>query len=90
MGVPTAEELQTALQETARMREQGEDPHHIAKALLNLNYRVSKLENVMHAAELYMRSGEGGQEHAELVRAIKSAKDASSNTADHDKLDYGL
>ncbi len=90
MGVPTAEELQTALQEAARMREQGEDPHHIAKALLNHNYRIEKLEKVMHAAELYMRSGEGGHEHAELVRSIKAAKYASTSTADRDELDYGL
>ena len=90
MGVPTAEELQTALQEAARMREQGDDPHHIAKALLNHNYRIEKLEKVMHAAELYMRSGEGGHEHAELVRSIKAAKYASTSTADRDELDYGL
>lgn len=90
MGVPTTEELQTALKQAAQMREHGEDPHHIAKALLNLNHRISKLENVMHAAELYMRSGEGGHEHAELVRSIKSAKYASTSTADRDELDYGL
>ena len=90
MGVPTAEELQTALKEAALMREQGEDPHHIAKTLLNHNHRIGKLENVMHAAELYIRSGEGGHEHAELVRAIKSAKDAGSNPAKRDELDYGL
>jgi hypothetical protein len=90
MGVPTAEELQTALQQAAQMREHGEDPHHVAKALLNHNHRIGKLENVMHAAELYLRSGEGGHEHAELVKAIKSAKNASSNSADHEKLDYGL
>ena len=90
MGVPTTEELQTALQEAARMREQGDDPHHIAKALLNHNYRIEKLEKVMHAAELYMRSGEGGHEHAELVRSIKAAKYASTSTADRDELDYGL
>jgi len=38
MGMPTEEELREALSEEARMREQGEDPHHIAKALLNFDY----------------------------------------------------
>jgi hypothetical protein len=90
MGVPTAAELQTALQEAARMREQGEDPQHIAKALLNHNHRIKQLEKVMHAAELYFRSGNAGQEHTNLVQAIEAAKYASSNTADHDELDYGL
>ena len=90
MGVPTAEELQTALQEAGRMREQGEDPHHIAKTLLNHNYRILKLEKVMHAAEMYFRSGNASREHTELVQAIEAAKYSSSNTADHDSLDYGL
>ena len=90
MGVPTEEELQTALQEAARMREQGEDPQHIAKVLLNHNYRIKQLEKVMHAAELYFRSGNASQEHTNLVRAIEAAKYAGSNSADHDELDYGL
>jgi hypothetical protein len=90
MGVPTTEELQTALKQAAQMREHGEDPHHIAKALLNHNFRIEKLEKVMHAAELYFRSGNASQEHTKLVQAIEAAKYASSNTTDHDKLDYGL
>ena len=90
MGVPTEEELQTALQEAASMREKGEDPHHIAKTLLNHNHRIDLFEKAIHAAELYLRSGNASQEHTKLVRAIEAAKYASSNTADHDKLDYGL
>ena len=39
MGMPTEAELREALAEAARMREQGEDRHHLAKALLNLEYR---------------------------------------------------
>lgn len=90
MGVPTTEELQIALQEAARLREQGEDTHHIAKVLLNHNHRIEKLEKVMHAAELYFRSGNASREHTNLVRAIEAAKYAGSNTTDHDELDYGL
>jgi len=90
MGVPTEDELQTALKEAAHMREKGEDPHHIAKALLNHNYRIKQLEKVMHAAELYFRSGNAGQEHTYLIQAIEAAKYSSSNSADRDELDYGL
>lgn len=72
MGKPTDEELQIALTEAARMREQGEDPHYIAKALLNLNYRIKYLEDVMRAAELYTHSGMGSTEHLKLVSAIKT------------------
>ena len=78
MGVPSKEELDAALSEAARMREQGEDPQHIAKALLNHNYRIDTLEKVLHAADLYLHSGQASQEHSKLVRAIDVAKKASA------------
>jgi len=73
MGKPTKEELKIALEEAGRMREQGEDPHFIAKSLLNLNYRMGFLEKVMRATEVYLR-GEGGHEHSVLLRTIEEAK----------------
>ena len=90
MGVPTTEELQVALDEAARMRETGEDAHHLAKALLNHNHRIKVLEKVLFAAELYIRSGQAGHEHTELVRAIEAAKNSRSNSTDHNELDHGL
>ncbi len=90
MGVPTEQELQTALAEAARMREHGEDPHHLAKVLLNLHFRLELMDKVVHAAELYMRSGQSPQEHARLVRAIETVKNAERNSSTHDRLDYGL
>ncbi len=83
MGKPTSEELQQALNEAARMREHNQDPHFLAKSLLNLNYRVGFLEKVMRAAELYLR-GEGVQEHAVLQRAIDIAKKEDAHTAGND------
>jgi len=79
MGKPTPEELETALAEAARMREQGEDPVLLGKCLLNLNYRIRYLENVMRKANIYLHSGEGAVEHAELVTAIEQAETASSD-----------
>lgn len=90
MGVPSKEELETALTEAARMREQGEDPHYLAKVLLNHNYRIDNLEKVLRAAELYLHSGHSSQEHSQLVRAIEAAKKAGSNSNDSQTLDYGL
>lgn len=90
MGVPTDEELKTALDEAARMREQGEDPFHIAKTLLNHNYRLDLLEKVLHSAELYLHSGHGNSEHARLMRAIETAKNAKRISTTHSQLDYGL
>ena len=90
MGVPSKEELDTALHEAVRMREQGDDPHHLAKVLLNHNYRIETLTKVLHAAELYLHSGQASNEHSQLVRAIDIAKKASVNSNDRSTLDYGL
>jgi len=76
MGKPTAVELETALNHAAQLREQGEDVFYIAKSLLNLHYRLAFLEDVMHKANLYLHSGEGAHEHAELVKAIEQAEEA--------------
>ena len=78
MGVPTAEELETALQTAKDMRETGFDPHCVAKVLLNLHYRHGLLEQVLHAAESYLR-GQGTREHSVLLRAIDKAREAESD-----------
>ena len=75
MGKPTEEEFAAALKEAQRMREQGEDPHHVAKALLNLNYQSSFLGGVLQAAENYLNSGMAEREHTVLVRAIEKARE---------------
>jgi hypothetical protein len=36
MGKPTEEELNQALEEVSRMREHGDDPHFVAKYMLNI------------------------------------------------------
>jgi len=76
MGVPTQEELQAALQEAVRMREGGDDPYCLAKSLLNFNYRMKLLEDVMSRAKLYLRSGQSSTEHANLKKAIEKAEQA--------------
>jgi len=77
MGKPTPEELEIALGEAARLREQGEDDFYLGKSLLNLNYRMGFLEDVLARADLYLHSGEGAHEHSELVKAIERAREAS-------------
>ena len=74
MGKPTKEELGEALKEAQRMREQGEDPHHVAKALLNMNYQSGFLGEVLQAAENYLQSGMAEREHTLLVKAIEKAR----------------
>lgn len=89
MGVPRAEELEAALAEARRMREQGNDPHHVAKALLNFHYRYQLMEKVVDAARHYMHSGLAPHEHATLVRAIEAVEKASS-PAGREGEEFGL
>jgi len=89
MGVPHKEELEAALREARRMREQGNDPHHVAKALLNFHYRYQLMEKVVDAARHYMHSGLASHEHAVLVRAIEAVEKASAPTG-RDEEEFGL
>jgi len=90
MGKPTEEELGVALKEAQRMREQGEDPHHVAKALLNLNYRNGFLIGVLHAAENYLQSGMAEKEHTQLVIALDKAREADDLGAHRERPALGL
>ena len=85
MAKPSPEELKTALKHAAQMREQGEDLYFIAKALLNMNYRVKYLEEVMNKAKLYLHSGEAAVEHGLLVTAIEEAEKASMGPGEEDE-----
>lgn len=51
MGKHTEQALAEALKEAQRMREQGEDPHCVAKTLLSVHYRSGFLVHVLKAAE---------------------------------------
>lgn len=90
MGKPTEEELGEALKEAQRMREQGEDPHHVAKALLNLDYRNGFLNSVMRAAENYLNSGMAEREHTQLVKAIEKAREVDDIGSNRERPALGL
>lgn len=90
MGVPTKEELDTALKEVIRMRESGEDPHFVAKTLLHHHWVIEQLEKVVKAADLYLHSGLGSREHTLLVKAIENAKNVNRASTDHQPGEYGL
>lgn len=90
MSMPTKEELDIALEEAARMREQGEDPKFVAKALLNSNYQVVQLSHVLAAVELYFNSGMAVTEHQKLKKAVKTAKEAINRTGGIERESFGL
>lgn len=76
MSRPSASELAAALQEAERMREQQEDPHFIAKALLNSHHRIRCLERVRDAVRHYLHSGLAPHEHSVLERTLAEAERA--------------
>jgi len=88
--MPSKEELEQALAEAARMREQGDDPHHIAKALLNLNYQNEQLKHVLAAAEMFINSGMAVTEHTRLKKAIANARNTVNRTGAIEHESFGL
>ena len=76
MAKPTPEELDVAIKEAIRLRENGEDEHFLGKSLLNHNYRLQLLEDVLTKAKLYLHSGHSSREHTLLVKAIEKAEQA--------------
>jgi hypothetical protein len=70
MSRPSREELAIALAEAGRMREQGEDPHYLAKSLLNHNYRLKMLEDLHAQIKYYLHAGQSGLEHSKLTAML--------------------
>jgi hypothetical protein len=89
MGKPSKQQLEEALSTAKQMRESGNDPHYVARTLLNLNYRVRYLEKVLEAAEYYLR-GEDAHAHTVLEEAIERARAEDRHTAGLDDETMGL
>jgi hypothetical protein len=77
MGKPNNEEMRQALNAAIRMRESGQDPDFVAKALLNLHYRSLSLERVLSATKSYLHAGQSISDHRHLLQAIQTADKAS-------------
>lgn len=71
-----SDELVRVVSAAEGRRLRGDDPDSLAAAVLYLHERTRALESVLHAADLYMHSGQGGHEHSLLVRAISRANEA--------------
>ena len=90
MPQPTPEELDTALDMAAKMRDKKLDPFFIAKALLSEHYRAKCMHEVLLAADRYLNMGMSESERTRLKRAIEKAKDAQSYTSGQARNDFGL
>lgn len=82
MSAPDKEELKNALSTAQEMRNTNQDPHHVARSLLTLDQRFRAAEHVVEAAKIYLHSGEGGTEHARLVKAIEDFDKTESKVSD--------
>lgn len=90
MSKPEQQELEQALAEAARMREQGADPCHVAKCLLNHHYRLGYLEAVLQAVERYLHSGMAEDEHRRLLKSVEMARQAEAYTGHSRRDELGL
>jgi hypothetical protein len=90
MSKPTDIELKTALVAAMTMKEHDADPYFMAKVLLNHNYRLRYLEEVLHIADRYINHGMGDRERTQLIQAINKARAAEDRTAGFEREDFGL
>jgi hypothetical protein len=90
MSKPTDTELKRALHKAIEMKERGNDPDFIAKALLNHNYRLKHLTEVLKAADRFMNHGMADRERTALLHAIIKANEAEDRTAGFEREDFGL
>jgi hypothetical protein len=73
---PTDAELEIAIVAAERMRETGEDGHHVAQSLLYLYQRLQHLEKIRAAAEACLEFDREEPRHAGLALAIEAARTA--------------
>lgn len=90
MSKPSETELKTALRKAIDMKEHGDDPDFMAKALLNHNYRLKYLVELLKIADRYMNHGMADHERTLLLNAINKANDAEARTAGFEREDFGL
>jgi CBS domain-containing protein len=71
---PDDEKLRAAISAARQIRDRGEeDP--MAEAVLGLDARIHRMQDVCKAAELYMRTGHAEREHSVLIRKLKALND---------------
>lgn len=90
MGMLSEQELKEALAAAAHMRESGQDPHRVARALLNLHYQNVHYHHLLEALEHYMHSGMATLELQRLRIAIDKTKEAINRSGHIEAESFGL
>ncbi len=90
MSKPTDAELATAIRAAIEMKEHDDDPHFIARSLLNLQFRMRFYEELLKLADLYLNHGQSESDHMQLLRHINKLKEIELRSAKMDIEDFGL
>ena len=90
MSKPSEDELLMALDHAKYLRESGQDEHCLAKVVLNYNYQIGYLLNVLHCVERYLQSGMSETLHSHLIKAIEEARRIDDYSSHREHQDLGL
>lgn len=90
MSIPTRQEMDTALAEAERLRDQEIDVSHLGKCLLYLSRRDEVLERLLTAVEHYLNSGHAQLEHGRLIQAVDAARHQMWQESRNETPDFGL
>jgi len=90
MGMLSESEMKEALAAAAAMRESSQDPHLVARALLNLHYQNVHYRHLLEAVEHYINSGMATLELQRLRIALDKTKGAISRTGHVEVEQFGL
>lgn len=90
MSIPSRQELDIALAEAERLRDQDIDVHHLGKCLLYLSRRDEVLERLLDAVEHYLNSGHAQLEHGRLIQAVDAARHQMWEEGRNETTNFGL
>lgn len=87
---PSADELNIALAGAQAMREEGNDPRHIATSLRYLYERSSQLEALLQVTDRYLRFGMPEHELSDMRRLVNHLRENELSAVDSDEVDSTL
>lgn len=90
MRRPDTDELGIALAAAEAMREESNDPRHIARALSYLYSRNQELEDLLQLTDRYLRFGMPEHELSEMRRLVGRLRDSAGNTDGNEGVDGPL
>ena len=87
---PSSDELKIALAGAEAMREEGNDPRHIAMSLRYLYERSNRLEVLLQVTDRYLRFGMPEHELSEMRRLVDHLRENERSATDSAEVDTTL